>query len=214
MNTYLNNLIAGGEGLHLDFKYEISDSKKIARTLSAFANTEGGRLLIGVKDNGKISGIRSDEEYYMLESAAQLHCKPEVSFTVKQWTANGKTILEGRIEKSNSPPHYARAENGRWMAYFRVGDENILANEIMIKVWRRSSNPAGTLIRYTDKEKILFDYLNVNETITLSTFQRIARITYRTAVKIMVNLLVLNLIKINFTDKKPVYSLKEDNDNL
>lgn len=46
----------------LDFKFEISDSKKIARSLVAFANTDGGRLLIGVKDNGVISGIRSEEE--------------------------------------------------------------------------------------------------------------------------------------------------------
>lgn len=211
MNAYLNSLIAGGEGLRLDFKYEISDSRKIARTLSAFANTEGGRLLIGVKDNGKIAGIRSDEEYYMLESAAHLHCKPEISFTVRQWHSNGKTILEARIEKSNIPPHYARTENGRWLAYFRVKDENILASEIMIKVWRRKSNPGGTLIRYTDKEKILFNYLNVNEIITLSAFQRIARITRRTATNILVNLIVLDLITINFQDKTPVYSLKEVN---
>ena len=42
-------LIAQGEHQQLDFKFEVSDSKKIARTLSAFANTDGGRLLIGVK---------------------------------------------------------------------------------------------------------------------------------------------------------------------
>ena len=29
--------------------------EKIAKSLSAFANTEGGRLLVGVKDNGKIA---------------------------------------------------------------------------------------------------------------------------------------------------------------
>ena len=57
-------LIEQGEHQQLDFKFEVSDSKKIARTLSAFANTDGGRLLIGVKDNGAISGVRSEEEYY------------------------------------------------------------------------------------------------------------------------------------------------------
>jgi predicted HTH transcriptional regulator len=41
MNSYLKQMIAGGEGQELDFKFEISDSKKIARTLSAFANTGG-----------------------------------------------------------------------------------------------------------------------------------------------------------------------------
>ena len=38
--------------------------------LVAFANTGGGRLLIGVKDNGKIAGIRSEEELYMIEAAS------------------------------------------------------------------------------------------------------------------------------------------------
>ena len=61
----LQLLIDQGEHQQQDFKFEVSDSKKIARTLSAFANTDGGRLLIGVKDNGNISGIKSEEEYYI-----------------------------------------------------------------------------------------------------------------------------------------------------
>ena len=77
---YLRSLIAEGEHQQLDFKFEINDARKIARTLSAFSNTDGGRLLIGVKDNGRISGVKSDEEYYMVESAASLYCKPEVKF--------------------------------------------------------------------------------------------------------------------------------------
>jgi len=52
MERYLKDLISGGEGQQLDFKYCISDSRKIARTLSAFANSGGGKLLIGVRDNG------------------------------------------------------------------------------------------------------------------------------------------------------------------
>ena len=67
MNKYINNLISQGENLNLDFKFEISDAKKIARTFSAFANTKGGKLLIGVKDNGAIAGIRTDEEIFMIE---------------------------------------------------------------------------------------------------------------------------------------------------
>ena len=58
---YIHALIAEGEHQQQDFKFEISDARKIAKTLSAFANTNGGKLLIGVKDNGKIAGVRSDE---------------------------------------------------------------------------------------------------------------------------------------------------------
>ena len=66
---YIHALIAEGEHQQQDFKFEISDARKIAKTLSAFANTDGGRLLIGVKDNGKIAGVRSEEEKYMIEAA-------------------------------------------------------------------------------------------------------------------------------------------------
>lgn len=211
MSSRLQQLIAGGEGQRLDFKFEISDSKKIARTLSAFANTDGGILLVGVKDNGRIAGVRSDEEYYMLEAAAQLYCKPEVKFTVRQWQVDGKTVLEASIEKSIMPPHYALSGEGKWLAYIRVKDENILANSIMIRVWKRRNRPAGTFVRYSEKEKILFDYLKMNDTITLSMFQRIARINNHTATTILVNLIVLNLISITFRDKMIVYTLSPAN---
>ena len=57
---YIQRLISEGEHVHQDFKFEISDARKIAKSISAFANTEGGRLLVGVKDNGKIAGVRSE----------------------------------------------------------------------------------------------------------------------------------------------------------
>ena len=50
MSKYIQNLIEQGENQMLDFKFEISDARKIARTLVAFSNTDGGKLLIGVKD--------------------------------------------------------------------------------------------------------------------------------------------------------------------
>ena len=83
-SNYIKELIARGENQNLDFKFEISDARKIARTLSAFANSYGGKLLIGVKDNGVISGIRTDEEEYMIESAAHLYCKPAIDYKLKK----------------------------------------------------------------------------------------------------------------------------------
>ena len=50
----LEKMISRGEGVQLDFKQSITNQKKIARTLAAFANNNGGKLLIGVKDNGFI----------------------------------------------------------------------------------------------------------------------------------------------------------------
>jgi predicted HTH transcriptional regulator len=90
MSRYIHNLILEGEHQRLDFKFEISDAKKIARTFAAFANTSGGTLLIGVKDNGNITGIRSDEEEYMAESAAHIYCKPRVEYKIVTHKVNDK----------------------------------------------------------------------------------------------------------------------------
>jgi len=152
-------LIEQGEHQQQDFKYCISDSKKIARSLVAFANTDGGRLLIGVKDNGHIAGVRSEEEYYMVEAAARIYSKPIIPFTTRQHFIESKTVLEVKIERSAGKPHFAVDEKGKWWAYFRKDDENRLANKVMLEVWKNQKSVDGILINYSDAEKILLDYL-------------------------------------------------------
>ena len=73
---YLEELIAQGEHQQQDFKYKIQDPAKLAKSVSAFANTFGGRLLIGVRDDGKLSGVRDEEEIYMMRKAATECCHP------------------------------------------------------------------------------------------------------------------------------------------
>ena len=55
---YLQSFIRKGEHQQQDFKYRVSDALKLAKSVSAFANTDGGRLLIGVRDDGNMSGVR------------------------------------------------------------------------------------------------------------------------------------------------------------
>ncbi|MDY3842491.1 MAG: ATP-binding protein, partial [Prevotella sp.] len=59
--AYLQDLIAQGEHRQQDFKYKVQDAYKLAISVSAFANTAGGRLLIGVRDDGTIAGVSSEE---------------------------------------------------------------------------------------------------------------------------------------------------------
>src|SRR6056297_1532864 len=210
MSAYIYDLIRQGENISLDFKHSITDSKKIARSLVAFANTEGGKLLIGVKDNGKISGIRTDEEYYMIEAAAHLHCLPEMAFETETWNIDGKIVLEVTIEKSPEKIYYAPDNSGKWKAYIRVNDQNLLANKILLNVWKRKKSPKGTLVRYSREEKLILDFLSDHETITISKFKRLAKISKCKAERILINLIVLDLIEIIFTDNGALYKLKPE----
>jgi predicted HTH transcriptional regulator len=207
---YIKDLIKAGESQQLDFKFEISDARKIARTFSAFANTRGGKLLIGVKDNGKINGIRSEEEAYMAESAAHLFCKPAVSYHLKKWIVEGRCVLEIEIHASSQRPHYAKNESGQWVAYVRVADQNFQANRILVHFWKNEHKMKGVWLRYGREEKILMDYLVENGKITLSGFGKIARASRLQAERVLTNLMLMHVIEIEQTEKTAYFHLKNN----
>lgn len=208
----LYQLIAQGEHQQQDFKYCINDSRKIAKSLVAFANTDGGRLLLGVKDNGKIAGVQSDEEYYMVEAAAKIYSNPQIGFEVQEWEAEGKTVLEIQIQSSNNRPHYAENDQKKWLAYIRRDDENILANRVLLKSWKLGKNTKGLLFVYDESKKQLVKYLEENEQITLSKFARIAQINRFTAENILAEFLSMGCISIALEDQPVTYRLNNDYD--
>ena len=210
MDRYLKNLIAEGENQHLDFKYCVSDSRKIARTLSAFANSDGGKLLIGVRDNGSIAGIKSDEEIYMVDTAAHLFCRPEIVFSTKQHIIAGKTVVEVEVSKGDKRPYQAKNEDGRWLSYFRHGDQNLVANRVLLQVWRKEEKKSGVLVKFSKVENSLMDYLAKNGSITLSKFRKIARISSYKAEAILANLILFRVLIMKASEKGFSYELNQD----
>ena len=70
MHDRIKRYLRQGEGDMLDYKQEITSANKIAKTMVSFANHKGGTLLVGVRDNKSIAGIRTEDEKYMLDLAA------------------------------------------------------------------------------------------------------------------------------------------------
>lgn len=205
MSKHILNLIAQGEHQQLDFKHSISDSKKIARSLVAFANTDGGTLLIGVKDNGNISGINSDEEYYMLEGAAQMYCKPEVQFSVTRWEINDKTILEVYVNPDEDHLYKAPDKNGKYKVFFRVDDENILATPLQIRVWKAVRQDSPVSIQFSEKEQLLIEHLNSNLEITIDEYSRIGFLPYKEAEHTLIKMAVLGIVELKVIGEKEVF---------
>jgi len=145
----IESLIREGEHQQLDFKFQVNDARKIARSLVSFANTDGGRLLIGVKDNGKISGIASDEEIYMIETAAHLYTTPEVPFTPIIWEVEDKTVLEVVVAPSKQMPHFVKEADGSRKAYFRDHDRVLEANGVMEQLWKMDRKRAGEKVEFS-----------------------------------------------------------------
>lgn len=210
LSYYLYKLIEEGEHQRQDFKYCINDSKKIARSLVAFANTDGGRLLIGVKDNGKIAGISTDEEYYMVEAAAKIYSNPPINFLTRQWQVEGKTVLEITIEPSDNKPCFAKDENGKWLAYIRIEDENVLAHKIQINVWKKQKSTKGILFSYSDDEKHLIDLLHKNDSLSFSKYLRNSRIGRNKAETILTDFVLMDIVRMSTSKEGTVFVLNTD----
>lgn len=210
MSDYIHKLILEGEHQQLDFKFEISDSKKIARSLVAFANTDGGRLLVGVKDNGAIAGVRSDEEIHMIEAASQLYCIPEVPYETHEWEVNGKLVLEVIVPPSKKTKHKAPDKNNEYKIFVRVKDKNLIANSILLKVWKRQKNRCEVKVTFTETEMILLRYLTENKDITLDDFRNLAQIKKNKAEEILINFILMGIISMEMTERDTFFYLNDE----
>ena len=207
-SEYVHSLIAEGEHVHQDFKFEISDARKIAKTLSAFANTEGGRLLIGVKDNGRVAGVRSDEERYMIEAAARLYCVPQVECRMRTYQVDGRSVLVVAVDESDHKPVYAKDEDGRRLAYVRIKDENILATPVHLRIWQQSGNPQGELMEVTGREQLLLRLMEENESLSLSEYCRLTHVPRRAAEHLLAKLVRYGIVEPVFEGHKFHFRLK------
>jgi len=206
-SEYIQNLIAKGEHQQQDFKYEISDTRKIARTFSAFANTKGGLLLIGVKDNGKIAGVRSEEEAYMIEAAAEMYCMPKVDYAMHTYIVEHKQVLVAEIRESEQKPVYAKDENGKLLAYVRINDENILASPVQLRVWQQEAKTIGELITFTEREQLLLKLLEGEMPLSLNRYCRKAGISRRSAEHLLAKFIRFGIVELVFENRRFLYKL-------
>lgn len=194
----LQMMIKEGEHQKQDFKFRIDSSQKIAKTLSAFANTDGGKLLIGVKDNGRVAGVDPEEEYFMIEGAANVYCKPPVHFNASVYSSSDdKLVLEIEVPPSDDRPHFAKDEDQKWWAYVRQNDENFMANRVLL-AYLKDKTPKSerkNLVAYGEHERKLFNYLSEHEDISLSKFARIAKIPLGKAEKTLAMFLKWGIVK-------------------
>ncbi|GAB1447758.1 MAG: putative DNA binding domain-containing protein [Bacteroidia bacterium] len=204
---YLLQRIAEGESEVLDFKKTISSASKIAKTICAFANHKGGTLLVGVNDNKTISGVRSEDELYMLDLAAQFYVKPEISLKMVEWEMGNKVVIEAIIPEGMDKPYYAKDEDGKWWAHIRVKDQSLLASKIVLDVLKRNSGKQPNVISYTKHEESLLKYLEKNERITLKELCKMLNISRWRAQKMLVSLVSAGILRNHTTEKTEFFTL-------
>jgi predicted HTH transcriptional regulator len=203
----IKKLIFEGEGVTVDFKKTITRCDKIARTMVSFANNKGGRLLIGVADDGTIKGVKhEDEERYMINKAAQLYTRPVIEPVFEEIYVDDKLVLVVNITNSDTKPHYALGDDGKWWVYVRVKDKSVLASKIVVDVLKQSASNQGVLIEYSANEKTLLQYLQQYHRIDIKEFCKLLTISRKNAQRILVNLALSGVISIHTTEKEEFYT--------
>ena len=211
----LKSIIHKGEGERTDFKQTISDPYKIAKTISSFANTLGGKILVGVKDDRSILGVDPEEEKYMLETAAEFYCDPPVNleYVEVEDEEEEKTILVVNIKESSDKPHYVKDEKEQRHVYIRQRDKSLPASKQMVALMLKGKLPPEknkkslSLKKMGVNEQKLLKYLGSHEKITLKQFMQIVNISKRRANRILTDLTIKGAIRVHDHEKENYYTL-------
>lgn len=208
----LDEYLYEGEGERLEFKQTLNSEYKIARTLSAFANTRGGVILIGIKDDRTITGIDVDEERHIIEQAAGFWTSPVIQIKIEEiylFPHNDedkeKAILKVTVAESRQKPHFAIGKNGIKQAYLRQNDKTLMAGDralALMKTHQTNDQPA-----LSPNERRLISYLRLEEKITLKKYMALVNVSRRRARRELNDALEKGIIRILEHEKEPYYTL-------
>ncbi|MBL4862899.1 MAG: ATP-binding protein [Crocinitomicaceae bacterium] len=203
----LKRMISEGEGVSLGFEYRI-EQKKIARTITAFANTKGGKILVGVQNNGKVKGVDPQEELYNIEKAVELYCKPPVEFVTTITQENHHLVLEVNIEPSKSK-HKAKDEAGNWKYYHRVNNQTLLENKVLFRLWHYQIVKTRKPDNYTEEVTQLIKLIDIGQPITISKIYRLSDFDKNEVNDLLARLIFWGVIEMQATDSGLEYVIAE-----
>lgn len=203
----LKEIIEEGENSCTEFKRKFSTHEKIAREMIAFANTTGGYMIFGVDDDKTIVGVESEKsEAELILETAKNYCEPPLDINLEYIQLDEKEIVVAEIPESDKKPHRLQDyltdfDINKAVVCIRVNDKSMLASKEMIRIMRAQTN-LQELKKYSigPNEKMVFDYLEKNEKISVKELAQLTNISERRASRTLVKLVRANLLAIHVKD--------------
>jgi predicted HTH transcriptional regulator len=204
----LKKLVAQGEGLHLEFKRKAAHPEKLVREMIAFANTNGGSLLIGVGDDKSIPGIKyPEEEILVVKQAIEKFCRPQLVYQERMIPiTDNQFVVELIIPQGERRPYFFKYSAEEKESFVRESDKSIKASKEMVEIVRRAKTKKDIRFTFGEAEKKLMEYLEVNDKITLPEFRKVAMLNRFLAAKKLILLVLANVLRITPTEKGDYYS--------
>lgn len=127
-----------GEGTQLEFKLTLpADDKKVLKTIVAFANGNGGRVIFGVDDaTHEVVGIESENMAHLMDSVTDMicnACQPLIVPEISLRTFGKKTVMQVEIPPGEHVPYYIKKEGPERGVYIRVGATTRVADEEILQ---------------------------------------------------------------------------------
>jgi hypothetical protein len=204
----LKQLVRSGEGLHLEFKRRSSSPDQIIREMIAFANTAGGILLVGVNDDGELSGVKyPEEESLVIRTALKKSCRPYLAYSETVIPLSGKKfVIQYEIPVSRKRPHFFLVSKKQSVVYIRLRDMTMKASREMSEIVRRGKLAKNIEFTYGEHESALMKFLERKDKITLPEFQVITGLSNYDAAEILITLVLANVLRITPTERGDLYS--------
>jgi ATP-dependent DNA helicase RecG len=136
----IDDLVSSPESKTLEFKRDLSSPRPLLKTLVAFANTAGGRLVIGIADDHSIVGVEKplDEEERLCSLIAD-SIAPRLLPNIELTTVEDKTLLVIEVFVSSARPHWIKSEGPEAGVYVRLGSTTRQADPELVAELRRSA---------------------------------------------------------------------------
>lgn len=206
----LEQLVALGEGVHLEFKRRVPRPTRIAKELIALANTHGGRILLGIEDNGSILGVDdAAEEEFLLHQAAQKHCQPPVSYSTERVViAPRRDVLLVQVPESHDKPHQlVRGPDTVGTTYIRVNERSMEADPASVRLMRRERPGASVTLQFGENESLLMRYLDDYGRITVEQFAQLANISLYRASQTLVHMAEADVLRAHADRSEEYFTL-------
>lgn len=200
----LKELISVGVGISQEFVPSIDNNIALAQMIVSFANTQGGKVLVGVKGNGKIVGVFPQEELQSIKEIVEEFCEPTVSIESIVHQEGRHLVLEVQIPKSNGK-HKAKDEKGHFQFYHRIENQTFLASRIAIQLWK-FQNKESLKPEFFNKETAeLIDLIKDNQPVTISKLYRLSSSDMNKVNELVASLIHWNIVGCVVLDSNVCY---------
>lgn len=137
--------IQQSESKTLELKSRLPQHDPIAKTMVAFANTSGGKMVLGVDDQRQIIGVPEDGLFVLQEQIVSIihdRCAPAMLPEIYTANLQGNLVLVVEVFRGNLLPYYIKAEGKNHGTYLRIGASNRKADiDHVLDLERQRRNP-------------------------------------------------------------------------